>query len=180
MYKRVLIFGVVIIGLATAVVRAQDYAAVATSKNLTANIKGTAAAPVASPCATVGYAAFCPSPVVCSCLKITGASVSGSLAGKGTANLLLTQETSLATTNVAGGTCTPFFGTAALTTMLNKASKTETLNLQGVSCDGGAFAGGFGIAPSPVPSPAAAGWGALFGSTKGGVVSLQLKGSITQ
>jgi hypothetical protein len=184
MYKRVVIIGVVIIGLATALVRAQEQAAASASKNLTATIKGTVPAAVASPCATVGYAAFCPSPVACSCLTINGAAVSGSLAGKGTANLLITQETSLATSSVVGQTCTPFFGTADLSTSVGigkkAVGKKETLNLQGVSCDNGQIAGGFGIAASPVPTPGATGYGTVSGTVKGTALSLVLKGPITQ
>jgi hypothetical protein len=184
MYKRILIFGVVIIGLASALVRAQDNAAASATKNLTANIKGTVPSAVASPCATAGYAAFCPSPVACTCLTINGATVSGSLAGKGTANLLLTEETSLATSAVVGQTCTPFFGTADLSTSQGTGKKAvgkkETLNLQGVSCDNGQIAGGFGIAASPVPTPGATGFGIVTGTVKGSSLSLQLKGPITQ
>jgi len=184
-YKRIVIFGVVFIGLATALVRAQDNAAATATKNLTANIKGTLPAALTGPCVTTGYAGFCPSPVVCTCLTINGASVTGSLAGKGTANLLITQETSLATSDVVGQTCTPFFGSADLSTSLGTGKKavgkTETLNLQGVSCNNGQIAGGFGIAASPVPTPGATGYGIVSGTVKGGTaLSLVLKGPITQ
>lgn len=121
---------------------------------------------------------------------INAAKVSGGLAGGGVGVVKLTVDSGSSTSAVSGSTCQPAFGEADLTTTVgtgtNKIVKTETLNLLAALCNQvtGAspdtISGGFGIAASPAPSPAASGWGTLDGTMKGSKVTLRLKGSITQ
>lgn len=196
MYKRVLVIAAVTIAMGAAWVRAQEADAVSTAIRSGVIIGSITASPTpgAGPggaCSASGYAATCPSGT-CECLTITGAKVTGSLAGVGTADLNITLDTVGVTSDLAGDTCEPMFGTADLTTTTgvgkNKTARTETLNLLGAFCDNigpslpNTINGGFGIAssPAPSPSPAATGWGTLTGTEKHDAVRLNLKGSITQ
>ena len=190
MYKRTLVIMTVLIAVGSAWARAQQADAI-TTKVRNGTITGTISGPVAGPCSVTGYSAICPSgPLNCSCLTINAAKVSGSLAGNGVGTVHLTIDSGSSTSAVSGSTCQPAFGDADLTTTVgtgkNKTVKTETVNLLTALCDKvtGAspdtLSGGFGIAASPAPSPAASGWGTLDGTMKGSKVTLKLKGSITQ
>ena len=136
----------------------------------------------AGPCNTGVYDSICPSGN-CQCLTITGAKVTGSMAGTGTADLSVTEDIGSETTS-SGDTCTPFFGVANLTTTLQKTPLTESLNLGGMSCDAltpnskNTIQGGFGIQDGA--SNGATGWGTVFGTSKSQATTLHLKGSITQ
>jgi hypothetical protein len=152
-----------------------------------ANITGASGTPATGPglggaCATTGYDAFCPSGT-CQCLTISSAKVTGSMAGTGTADLQVTEDTGAATTSVSGASCTPFFAVATLTTTLAKTALTETLNFGGMSCDQftskgkSAIQGGFGIGTA---SNSATGWGTVVGTSNQSSVTLHLKGLVTQ
>ena len=189
MYKRVLIIAAVASALGAAWVHAQEANAVNTAIR-NAVISGSLSSPTAGPtangaCSSTGYAAICPSGS-CQCATMTGAKVTGSLAGTGTANVSITLDLGDPTT-VSGSTCQPIFGAADLTTTTgkNKGPETETLNLLGVYCDKfisgqpNTVSGGFGIAASPAPSPAATGWGTMTGEAHHGTLKLSLKGLVT-
>jgi hypothetical protein len=188
MYRRVLIIGTIVVAVGAGLVRAQVSDAVKTAV-LSGTIKGTVSAPVAGVCAGSGYAAICPSGT-CSCVTMAAGKVTGGLAGSGVAVVNVTLDSGSATSSVSGSTCQPAFGVAALTTTLgsgkNKTVKNEAINLNLSVCDPftnsgtGTFNGGFGIAASPAPTPAAGGWGTVDGSLKGTTLTLKLKGSITQ
>ncbi len=187
MYQRVLMIAVFAVALSGGSVYAQETDATRTAV-LSGTIKGTAT-PAAGACLTGGYSAICPSGI-CSCDTMAGGKVTGKLAGSGLAVVNITLDSGSATSSVSGSTCQPGFGVATLTTTVgsgkNKIVKSETINLNLSVCDaftnGGAeaFDGGFGIAASPAPTPAASGWGTVDGSQKGTVLTLKLKGSITQ
>jgi hypothetical protein len=190
MCRRTLVIIVVLIAIGAACARAQQADAI-TTKVLNGTITGTITGPVAGLCTKTGYSAICPSgPTNCACYTINAAEVSGGLAGTGVGVVQLTVDSGSSTSAVSGSTCQPAFGEADLTTTVgrgkNKTVKTETLNLLVTLCDKvtGAnpetISGGFGIAASPVPSPAASGWGTLDGDMKGSKMTLKLKGSITQ
>jgi hypothetical protein len=181
MYKRALVMITVLIAVGAAWARAQQVR--------DATITGQISDPVAGVCSDTGYSAICPSESNCSCMTINAAKVKGSLAGDGIGVVRLTIDSGSATSSVSGATCQPAFGVADLTTVVgrgvNKTTKTETLNLLAALCDKlhagrpDTITGGFGIAASPAPSPAASGWGTLDGSKKGSKVTLKLEGSIT-
>jgi hypothetical protein len=190
MYKRALVMTVVFIAVGAAGASARQAAAVAT-KVLNGTITGTISGPVAGLCSMTGYSAICPSGAEnCSCFTVNAAKVSGSLAGSGVGIVHLTMDSGSSTSPVSGSACQPAFGEADLTTTVgtgkNKTIKTESLNLLVTLCDTvtGAspdtIAGGFGIAASPAPSPAASGWGTLDGTIRDSKMTLKLKGSITQ
>lgn len=188
MYRRVFIIGAVVIGLAVGITRAQEANATKTAV-LSSTIDGTAIGPIVGACPAGGYAAICPSSTQCSCVTITG-KISGKLAGNGPAVVNITLDSGSATTNILNSTCLPAFGTAVLTTTAgsgkNQTVRNETLNLNLSFCSqitnaaSNTFDGGFGIAASPAPSPAANGWGSVNGTQNGSKVKLKLKGSITQ
>jgi len=153
-----------------------------------ATIVGTASAPTGSQC-TEGYANQCPSGS-CTCVQIPSATVGlvtgrVALAGKGTANLFLTFDNGAATVS-ASGDCTPFFGVAELTTKRAGKASSETLNLNGVSCNplttaNSPILGGFGISKTPTPVNGGTGFGKVTGFLDpSGSVSLKLHGRITQ
>jgi hypothetical protein len=191
MYKRVLIIAAVTSALGAAWVRAQEANAVNTAIR-NAVISGSLSSPTAGPtangaCSSTGYAAMCPGGA-CLCATVTAAKVTGSLAGTEAANVSITVDKADATTDISGATCQPIFGTADVTPIAgkNKSPKTETLNLLGVYCNKlksgqpNTISGGFGIAASPAPSPAASGWGTMTGTDHHGTLKLNLKGPITQ
>jgi hypothetical protein len=188
MYQRALIIGVIALALGAGLVHAQE-ADVAKTAVLSGTIKGAVSGPTAGTCAVGGYSAICPSGT-CSCLTIASGKVTGRLAGTGLATVAITEDSGSATSSVSGSTCQPGFGVATLTTSLgtgkNKVVKSETINLNLSVCDAftnsgtEAFDGGFGIAASPAPTPAASGWGTVDGTQRGTTLTLTLKGSITQ
>lgn len=190
MFKRVLVIGAVTLAIGAAWVRAQEADAVKTAIR-SAVISGSLSSPIAGPtangaCSSTGYAAICPSGS-CLCATMTGAKVTGSLAGTEAANVSITVDTGDVTTDVSGSACQPIFGTADISPVgKNKSPETETLNLLGVYCDKFAsgqpntVSGGFGVAASPAPSPAASGWGAMTGTDHHGTLKLSLKGPITE
>ncbi len=190
MYKRLLVIGAVTLALGAAWVRAQEADTVKTAMR-TAVISGSISSPTAGPtangaCSSSGYAAICPSGS-CECATMTAAKVTGSLAGTETANVSLTVDKADVTSDVSGATCQPIFGTADIIPLIGKKSpKTETLNLLGVYCDKATssqpntVSGGFGIAASPAPSPAASGWGTMTGQARHGTLKLSLKGPVTE
>jgi hypothetical protein len=161
----------------------------ATTKILTGTISGDTTTTTGT-CLGTGYSAICPSGT-CSCLTMAAGTVSGEFAGKGTAVVNITFDTNDATSAVLNSSCYPIFGVAALSTTMgkgkNKFSKSESLNLAGALCDPlnskshRTVDGGFGIAATPVPSPAASGWGTLAGSEDASAkLTIKLKGSVTQ
>jgi hypothetical protein len=187
MYQRALIM-VIALALGAGLVHAQE-ADIAKTAVLSGTIKGAVSGPTAGTCAVGGYSAICPSGT-CSCLTIASGRVTGRLAGNGLATVAITEDSGSATSSVSGSTCQPGFGVATLTTSLgtgkNKVVKSETINLNLSVCDAftnsgtEAFDGGFGIAASPAPTPAASGWGTVDGTQRGTTLTLTLKGSITQ
>jgi hypothetical protein len=189
MYKRTLVIMAVLIAVGAAWARAQQADAISTRVR-NGTITGTVSGPVAGLCSLTGYSAICPSVSNCSCLTISAAKVSGDLAGKGVGVVNLTVDSGSATSAISGSTCQPAFGEADLTTTQgtgkNKIVRSETLNLLITLCNQvtGAspqtVSGGFGIAASPAPTPAASGWGTVDGTMKGTKMTLKLKGSVTQ
>lgn len=197
MYKRILVFGVVIIGLATALVRAQDVigtsvkSAVITGTFVTATPLNTGT----GACELSGYAGECPSggvPTKCLCFKATGAKLSGSMAGSGTADVEVTVDDSNSTAPSPGPGCSPMYGVATLngTTGVgkNKKAKVITENLALVGChhisgsSPDTVSGGFGINGPASPTPTPSGWGTVNGSFERstGAAKLVLKGSVTE
>jgi hypothetical protein len=121
---------------------------------------------------------------------MNAAKVRGSLAGNGTAVVNFTVDSGSATSSVSGSTCQPAFGEADLTTTVgkgkNKTTKSESINLLAALCDSkngrspATLTGGWGIAASPAPSPAASGWGTLDGTQTGTKIDMKLNGTVTQ
>ena len=153
-----------------------------------ATITGTASGPAPNHC-TQGYANQCPTSS-CTCVQVPNAvvgKVTGKLtiAGAGTANLFLTFDNGLRTVS-SGGSCTPFFGVAQLTTTFRGKPSSETLNLNGVNCSpltttNSPVLGGFGISKSPAPVNGGKGYGKVSGFLDpSGSVSLTLHGPITE
>jgi hypothetical protein len=137
-------------------------------------------------CEASGYDSVCPAGT-CQCFNIPTAKVTGSIAGKATANVFVTVDPDLQTTDpgTTNGECTPFFGVAHVTST----SLTEDINLTGALCkhftsNGDDYIeGGFGIADGA--SNSATGWGTLTGTgthspSNTPTVTLHLKGPITQ
>jgi len=191
MYRRALVVITVVILMGAAWVRAQEADAVGT-RIQNATISGDFSGPVAGVCTPVpatGYTALCPTGP-CSCITMNAAKVTGSLAGKGFAVVNLTLDGGSLTSPVTGATCQPAFGQADITTTVgrgaNKTVKTESINLLAALCDSkngrspSTLTGGWGIAASPAPSPAASGWGTLAGTQTGSKIRLQLQGAVTQ
>jgi hypothetical protein len=190
MYKRSFVILTVLTLVGAAWARAQQADAIKT-RVLNATFSGDVSSPVAGACAVAGYPAICPSGAEnCSCITMDAAKVTGNLAGNGTAVVNITVDSGSSTSAVSGATCQPGFGEADLTTIVgkgkNKTTKTESINLLLALCDSlngrspAPVMGGFGIAASPAPSPAASGWGTVEGSQNGSKMTLKLKGSITQ
>ena len=155
-----------------------------------ANIKGvgsqvTGNDATTGACDTTGYDATCPSGT-CVCFEIPNATVTGSMAGKGTADIRITADQDSTTTDpsTTNGACTPLYGVAHITS----SSLTEDLNIIGALCDrfsanGNQYIqGGFGIQDGA--SNSAHGWGTLTGtathSQNSPTVTLHLRGPITQ
>lgn len=161
-----------------------EYSNVLAGPVLSGIIKGEVTSHVTGACSESGYASICPSGSAgCSCLIISG-TIRGGFAGNGTATLNLTLDGGSATNN-AKLTCRPSFGTATLVTTIgpNGIAKTESLNLSTTLCDtldGAKILGGFGVAGTPPPSPAANGWGIAEGTEIGTQVELRLTGPIVQ
>jgi len=188
MYKRVLVIVAVTVALGAAWMQAKK-ADAAAQKRLTAVITAPSI-PAASPsaCASpgAGFAGICPSGT-CQCITITGAKLTGNF-GKGTADLLITEDPTNATA-VGAGDCVPFFGTAVLNGTKGVGKKatpqTANVNLVGADCDKfttngpETFNGGFGVAV-PSPSPAVNGWGNETGNVNSkGVLKMTLKGPLS-
>lgn len=139
-------------------------------------------------CEPTGYDSMCfVGP--CDCYEIPTAKVTGSIAGKASADVFITADPGIQTTDSAttSGQCTPFFGVAHVTNAAT--SLTEDINLTGALCkhftpNGNEYInGGFGIADGA--SNNATGWGTLTGAVKNSksnnpTVMLHLKGPITQ
>jgi hypothetical protein len=191
MYRHALVVVTVVILMGAAWVRAQEADAVGT-RIQNATISGDFSGPVAGVCTPVpdtGYPDICPSGT-CSCITMSAAKVTGSLAGKGVAVVNFTVDGNSATSSVSGATCQPAFGQADITTTVgrgaNKTVKTESINLLAALCDSkngrspSTLTGGWGIAASPAPSPAASGWGTLDGTQTGSKITLKLQGTVTQ
>jgi hypothetical protein len=142
MYKRVLIFGIVIIGLATAVVRAQDYVAVATAKESDRQHQGHRRRSGRESMCECWLAEFSQ----LSCVLLSQGlpePVSPVVSpGKERRTCSLTWEASLATTNVAGGTCTPLAPPPSQHNHVQQGKQNRILNPQGVPCDGGVLQAG--------------------------------------
>jgi hypothetical protein len=190
MYRRALVVIVVVMLVGAAWARAQQTDAVAT-RIQNATISGDFSGPVAGVCAVAGYTAICPSgPSNCSCSTMNAAKVRGSLAGDGVAVVNFTLDSGSATSSVSGSTCQPAFGQADLTTTVgrgkNKTTKSESINLLAALCDSkngrspATLTGGWGIAASPLPTPAASGFGTLEGTETGTKINMKLNGTVTQ
>ena len=140
MYRRALVVVTVVILMGAAWVRAQEADAVGT-RIQNATISGDFSGPVAGVCTPVpdtGYPDICPSGT-CSCITMSAAKVTGSLAGKGVAVVNFTVDGNSATSPVSGATCQPAFGQADIMTTVgrgaNKTVKTESINLLAALCD---------------------------------------------
>ncbi|HLW71492.1 MAG TPA: hypothetical protein VKS22_12820 [Candidatus Binataceae bacterium] len=173
------------LGLAPA--HAQDANSGPTTKTLTAKVTtGVFPVPTAGECIDAGFASRCPSGN-CECFSLSGVTVSGSMAGKGTADVFVTEDfgNQVPTTGLPHQ-CNPEYVDAVLTTTLKKTPLTETVSLLTVSCHelktGGkaTVTGGFGIEAGA--SNGATGWGTATGTfdKTTQVETLTLKGSITQ
>ncbi len=131
------IFVATIVMLATVVTQvfAQDASTGPTTKTLSATLKGTFAPPVTGACSAItgDYDAICPSGN-CRCFAASSATVTGSMAGKGSAIINVTSDDGNITTPIPPDGCTPFFGVVQLTTVLKKVSLTETINITGAEC----------------------------------------------
>jgi hypothetical protein len=183
MYKRVLVIAAVSVALTAAWMQAKKADAAATARLRAVITASSVPAAVPSACASTGFAAICPSVTACTCVKITGANLTGNF-GKGTANLALTEDPTNATSDGVN-TCIPFFGTATLNGTKKGTAQTGNVNLVGAICDPfttkspETISGGFGIAV-PSPSPALTGWGNLKGTTNSkGVLKLNLQGPLS-
>jgi hypothetical protein len=126
MYRRALVVITVVILMGAAWVRAQEADAVGT-RIQNATISGDFSGPVAGVCTPVpdtGYPDICPSGT-CSCITMSAAKVTGSLAGKGVAVVNLTLDGG-ATIPVTSATRQPVtFGQADITTTVGRgANKT--------------------------------------------------------
>lgn len=187
MYKRVLVIAAVGVALSAAWMQAKRADAAAAARLNATIVSSTVPSASPSACASTGFAAICPSVTGCQCVKITGATLTGNF-GKGTADLLITEDPISATTG-SDNNCVPFFGTATLTGTkgVGAKAKTQTGNVNVVGADCDAFttnlpetlSGGFGIAV-PSPSPAMTGWGNLKGTVnKKGVLKINLTGPIS-
>jgi hypothetical protein len=188
-HKRMVVVMALTVALSGAWAFAQQPEAT-TTKILTGTISGVTTTATGT-CPGTGYSAICPSGT-CSCLTMAAGAVTGELAGKGTAVVNISIDTGSATSAVVSSSCYPVFGVADLSTTVgggrNKTSKSETLNLAGALCDplnshsSSTIDGGFGIAATPAPSPAASGWGSFTGSQKdpNSKLTLKFKGSVTQ
>jgi hypothetical protein len=190
MYRRALVVVTVVILMGAAWVRAQEADAVGTRiQNATISGDFTTSGVTCTPVPDTGYPDICPSGT-CSCITMSAAKVTGSMAGKGFAVVNFTVDGNSATSSVSGATCQPAFGQADITTTVgrgaNKTVKTESINLLAALCDSkngrspSTLTGGWGIAASPAPSPAASGWGTLAGTQTGSKIRLQLQGAVTQ
>ena len=191
--RRILIIGAVVaLTLSTAGYATPAAAASSQTKSVTVNIKGTASAPKSNACPTIDgadtYTDQCvgSGPGGCSCVEISGATVTGS-AGTGTADVFITEDTII---NVPSGSntavCTPVLGNANLTTMIKGTQVSNDLDFQGTLCvppltknGKNPINGGFGIASSPQLD--ATGYGVLTGSLADGsnAVQLQFRGPVT-
>ena len=191
MYRRAVVLITVVILVGAAWVRAQEADVVAT-RIRSGTISGNFSSPVpgvCTPAAATGYTAICPSSN-CFCITMNAAKVRGSLAGNGVAVVNFTVDGDSPTSPITGSTCQPAFGQADLTTTVgkgvNKTVKMESINLLTALCDSknsrspATLTGGWGIAASPAPSPAASGWGTVEGNQTGSKITLKLKGTVTQ
>jgi len=176
---------VLAVGLTQA--RAQDAASGPTTKTLTAKISGTFATPVTGECAGAGFATQCSPSAMCVCATDSTATVSGSIAGKGAADMSFTiDQGNIVPTSGLPHFCEPLYGEALLTTTLKEAPLTETISILAVVCHvlttagKNTISGGFGIENGA--SNSAAGWGTVSGTfdNSSQTFALSLKGSITQ
>jgi hypothetical protein len=191
MYKRVLVIAAVGVALGAAWMQAKRADAAAAARLNATIVSSTVPSASPSACASTGFAAICPSVTGCQCVKITGATLTGNF-GKGTADLLITEDPISATSSGSSGSannCVPFFGTATLTGTKGVGAKAKTqtgnVNIVGADCDAftanlpETISGGFGIAV-PSPSPAMTGWGNLKGTVNSkGVFRVNLTGPMS-
>jgi hypothetical protein len=188
MNKRLLIFAVVVL-MATVVTRTPN-AGAASTKTLTAKITGSANPPLTGACTTGAdgdsYDTICPSGD-CLCIVAPNMTVTGTLAGTGTATLTESYDIGdVDTTTDPNFTCVPIFGVIDLSTKIKKVAHTETLNIAGVFCNTANPSqnyeeAGFGVSQTPAPSPdPVSGDGTATGLYTNGAGTLTLKGPITQ
>ncbi len=143
-------------------------------------------------CPNAGYAtlAAC-STDTCSCLVDPNATISGKIAGKGTAVVSITEDESQQvplTPSNSKDVCTPMYVNADINSTLKGNPQTETISMHLVICHAltakgnESIDGGFGIETTPPASNGATGWGTVTGSTDNSTetATLTLKGSITQ
>lgn len=191
MYRRAVVVITVVILVGAAWARAQE-ADVVSTRIESGTISGTFSTPVSGPCTpspATGYTAICPSKN-CFCITMNAAKVRGSLAGKGVAVVNFTIDGDSGTSPITGSTCQPAFGQADLTTTVgkgvNETVKVESINLLTALCDSkngrspATLTGGWGIAASPAPSPAASGWGTVEGTQTSNKITLKLKGTVSE
>ncbi|HZP44487.1 MAG TPA: hypothetical protein VFB15_02450 [Candidatus Binataceae bacterium] len=177
-----------LIGVSTTA-RAQDVSAdAATAKVLSATISGTALAPTSGACTSPanGYQDQCESGS-CICVTVNSATMTGKMAGKGTADLSVTVDTGDAVTDVVSTNgCSPFFGVGTTNTTLKKVAVVQTFDFVGTDCAASkvtkpdVLSGGFAVEPGGTPP--ASGYGSLNGTydKTTGVVKFTLKGPIVQ
>ena len=118
------IFVATIVMLATVVTQvfAQDASTGSTTNGMPSLfLKGTFARPVTGACSAItgDYDAIRPSGN-CRCFAASSATVTGSMAGKGSAIINVTSDDGNITTPIPPDGCTPFFGVVQLTTVRRK------------------------------------------------------------
>jgi hypothetical protein len=165
-------------------------AATTTSKTTTRTMVITAGAlgtPSAGACSAVStdYASICPSGA-CQCESITNAKITGNLAGTGTADVALTEDTG-DVSSTSG--CMPFYGTITTTSNIGagkkKVSANDIINAVGAVCPdaaaGGktAIEGGFGLNAANSQN-GATGSGTVSGSSDSKTIKILLKGPVTE
>lgn len=141
-------------------------------------------------CPSAGYATYaaCSAGDVCECIVDPAATISGGIAGKGTAVVSLTADFSQ-DVPIGSGTqhvCWPIYGNADITSTLKGSPQTETMSMHLVGCDKitsngkGTVSGGFGIEPGATNGTT--GWGTVTGTENLNthIATVTLKGQITQ
>lgn len=190
MKKRVFVVTIMLLAAGAMQAGAQDATTGPKTKTLTAKITGTATLESSSQQCDAGsgdYADKCPVGP-CQCFSVTGAKVTGSMAGKGTADLVLSDDTGQVVTDpVSTHGCSLVYGIVNFNnTTLKKVPLTEKVDVLGTTCHHtksgkpDTEAGGFAIEAGA--SNNASGWGTYTGTFDPSTfaVSLKTSGSITQ
>lgn len=130
-------------------------------------------------CEASGYSAICPSGV-CTCIKVIGAKMTGSLAGKGTVDMEITLDDNSATSSPG---CNPLFGIVTISGTVRKIPVSADANFAGVTCmplvhaTKASISGGFGTTSISLATSA---YGTVNGTEdSSGNVKLTLKAAVT-